>query len=340
MTFRSVAKKAAYQLGAMSAFHRARHRECLTVVMFHRVMPDKEQAQTAADPLYAVTPEFLSECVAFFKRNYAIVGLNDVLQSLKRVKPLPSRPLLITADDGWRDNADWALPVLRDIPWTLFVATDAIQDPECWWQEVLLWALRSGRASFEDLWRRAEVESTATSESPTSKDILSLVLRYANLTVVQRKRALSEFESELRHRFQKSHMLTVAEVASLRAAGVDIASHGASHLPLSRIDDPASDLRRAKEWLEPLSSHSAMSFPHGRHNEKAVDAARRLGYEAIFTSDPLLNPCPRGWLESDLIGRIPLSTESAGNEQGGLAPERLAPWLYLRDRHSPSADFM
>ena len=109
MTLRTAAKNLAYRSGAMDFFHRARHRECLTVLMFHRVLPASECRRSEADPLYAITPELLAGIVEFLKQNYAIVGVRDILSSLSREHRLPDLPVLITFDDGWRDNLEWAL---------------------------------------------------------------------------------------------------------------------------------------------------------------------------------------------------------------------------------------
>ena len=69
---------------------------------------------------------------------------------------------------------------------------------------------------------------------------------------------------------------------------------------------------------------------HGRYDLGIAQAAKSLGMELLFTSDPVLNECPGGWLASDLIGRIPISTASVADGNGHLDPERVMPWLMLR----------
>ena len=53
------------------------------------------------------------------------VSLEQVAAALDGGPRLPSRPLLVTFDDGYRDNLTAALPVLRErgIPMTVFLAT-------------------------------------------------------------------------------------------------------------------------------------------------------------------------------------------------------------------------
>ena len=336
MIWRTFTRSVAYSSGALGLFHRIRHGESLTVLMFHRVLPELERNRSSADPTYSIAPKLLAEIVAFVRRNYAIVGMQDVLLSLRRERALPRQPLLITFDDGWQDNIEWALPQLRGIAWTLFVTTDALADPDCWWQEVLLWALRSGRDSYDDLWKKAKADADATGTTENGTDVLALLLRYGSISEDRRRDALSIHTDELRSLGGARHMLTRDELLMLRAEGVAIGSHGATHLPLSRLSDPCADLRKAREFLYQLDGPPVLSFPHGRYDEGVVSAARNLGYKAIFTSEPILNPCPGGWLQSDVIGRISLDEANLSSRMGTVVPERLAAHLYLRDIAIPA----
>jgi peptidoglycan/xylan/chitin deacetylase (PgdA/CDA1 family) len=131
-------------------------------------------------------------------------------------------------------------------------------------------------------------------------------------------------------------MLSLDELRLLQNAGVSIGAHGASHLPLPEIADPASDLQRARDWLSPVSRTAAMSFPHGRYDAAVANVARGFGYRLLFTSDPVLNRCPMGWLQSDVVGRIVLGASISVDQSPPRAPQ-LAAWLYLRRRHALAA---
>ena len=58
MEMRAIGKLLAHRTGAMRAYHFRRNTETLTVLMFHRVLPEDELARVGADPLYTVTPGF------------------------------------------------------------------------------------------------------------------------------------------------------------------------------------------------------------------------------------------------------------------------------------------
>jgi peptidoglycan/xylan/chitin deacetylase (PgdA/CDA1 family) len=309
--------------------------------MFHRVLPEQERIRLRADPTYSVTPEFLAACIGFLRSNYEIVGLDEVLQSRRGNRALPPWPALITFDDGWSDNLTWGLPILRGTPWTLFVAADAVTDPNAWWQEALLREFRSGRASYEDLCRLAgegDVQSAGIHETDSPE--LNLILRFGRLPPERRRAALAAFEPAAERQRDSREMLTTSEVAQLNSSGVSIGAHGSTHLPLTFVNDPETDMRQSRDWLAGVlgaASITSMSFPHGRWDAGLADTARRLGYELLFTSDATLNRCPGGWLCSEIIGRIGVATHDIADRRGRMAPPRLARWLYRRDRQTITA---
>jgi len=329
---RRLAKTIAVKGGGLSLYHKLKHRERLTVLMFHRVLP--EHLMDDADEEYTISTTLLERLMKFVSENYNVVDLNDVLMSRRREKPLPSLPLLVTFDDGWDDNAIHAAPALAaaNIPWTLFAATDAISSGEKWWQENLLAALRAGHARYGDLWALAGGDN----RPKTDMDIdpaLSILMLYGTLPPAKRDELLNRHLDGSSMQVAPRHMANWDTLRALQISGVSIGGHGASHLPLTMLADPVNDLRQAQSIMRQQLGENActtMSFPHGRYSPAIAEAARKLGTQLLFTSDPVLNKCAGGWLESDMIGRISISTSSVANSRGMLDMERVMPWLMLR----------
>jgi peptidoglycan/xylan/chitin deacetylase (PgdA/CDA1 family) len=336
MNFTTAAKLALHRTGVLATYHRWRNRDTLTVLMFHRVLPAGEIGPSAADPAWTVSAELFENILTFLRRHYHFVSLGDVLAARAGRMKLPPRALLVSFDDGWRDNLDHALPILRrcGVPAVLFVASDAIEDASlCWWQEVLLWALRSGRKGSAEL--ALEADPAAASPTGTGEKVpeLGLLLSYAKLDAARRDEVLRPLVQELERRHPRPHMLDPTSLRELAAAGVAIGVHGAAHLPLTELDDPADDLIKARSHISTSSGQSeatALSFPHGRYDARVVRSARKLGFEALFTSDAVLNSCPGGSLDTDLVGRIPVFAHLVTRPNQRLAHERLATFLFLR----------
>ena len=105
-TLKRWARQSAYGSGALGLYHRQRHAGALTVVMFHRVLPAGDPRWARTDPEYALSVERFDQCLAFFAAHYNVVSLETLLAARRGRAALPERPLLITFDDGWSDNAE------------------------------------------------------------------------------------------------------------------------------------------------------------------------------------------------------------------------------------------
>lgn len=334
MNLKAMAKTTALHSGAFRLLHRLRNRDCLTVLMFHRVLPSDLAKRFCADSDYTVTPELLASVLQFCKRYHSPVGLEDVLASREGIRPLPRYPVLVTFDDGWRDNLDYAHPILQaaGVPWVLFAATDAVAAPAIWWQEVLEWALRSGQATYDELWSAASGNGGG---KYTSARTLSLLLRFGALSADKRDAILEPYAAAMQDIYGSRVALSAEDLRHLRGDLVGIGAHGSSHMPLSLVDHVERDISVAREWLTAnvdVTTENSVSFPHGRYDNHTARIAREAGYRLLFTSDPVLNPCPHGWLKSDIVGRISIATADVAGADGVAMGQRLAPWLFLRER--------
>ena len=83
------------------------HDGLLRVLMYHKVNDDPFA------PLTVPVSLFDEQLAQLGDLGYTAVGLEDVLAHYGAGRPLPRRPVLITFDDGYRDNLDNAAPLLE-----------------------------------------------------------------------------------------------------------------------------------------------------------------------------------------------------------------------------------
>lgn len=107
------------------------------IFMLHHVRPARHDG-FAPNALLEVTPGFLDRVLTLTRAaGYDLVPLGDVPDRLGRQGGRPFAA--ITFDDGYRDNVEHALPVLKrhGAPWTLFVTSDfADGRGRLWWLEL------------------------------------------------------------------------------------------------------------------------------------------------------------------------------------------------------------
>jgi peptidoglycan/xylan/chitin deacetylase (PgdA/CDA1 family) len=99
-------------------------RSPLRVLMYHKVN------DLPGNPLSVPVSLFEEQMAQLRELGYTVVGLDAVLDHYSSATPLPDRPVLITFDDGYRDNLAHAAPVLErcGYPAVIFVPLGYLGD--------------------------------------------------------------------------------------------------------------------------------------------------------------------------------------------------------------------
>lgn len=108
------------------------------ILMYHYVSQPPVGADAYRKDL-TVTPERFREHMQYLQEGgYTVVTLDDLLYALAQGRALPAKPVILTFDDGYRDNYANAFPVLRDMgfPATFFIITDFVTEER---PEYLTW---------------------------------------------------------------------------------------------------------------------------------------------------------------------------------------------------------
>lgn len=129
-----------------SRLHRTLWRDRAVIVIFHRV-----DDRHVGDPITCSFEQFRAYC-DFFQRYFIVVSLGELLQRLSAGEDI-SRHLVITFDDGYRDNARCALELKRrGLPACFFVTTEFIgSSRNAWWDS--LRSIHSEWMSWDDVRR-------------------------------------------------------------------------------------------------------------------------------------------------------------------------------------------
>ncbi len=109
------------------------------ILMFHHVRPPARH-DFAPNGLLDITPDFLDAAIRHLQHcGYDIVTLDEALERLRLGTPAKRPFAVLTFDDGYRDNRDFALPILErhGAPATFYVTTGfADRSARLWWVEL------------------------------------------------------------------------------------------------------------------------------------------------------------------------------------------------------------
>jgi peptidoglycan/xylan/chitin deacetylase (PgdA/CDA1 family) len=277
----------------------------LTVAVYHRVA-DPARIDDLDPDLVDATPEDFDAQMAYLRQHYRPVGIDEVLRAHRQHRSLPPDSVLVTFDDGYRDNHQIALPILRrhGIPALFFITTGYLTDRRLFWWERVSHHIRASAAPEMRLdYPRPEVIDMSTPVAKVNakrrlnriiKDHYALDLERF-LDGVTKACGLSWNEDESR-RLGDRALMTWDDVRALRAAGMGIGSHTSSHRVLQTLapSDLTHELRVSREVLEDQlgAQVTTIAYPVGKP-VTAFPAVRQAladaGYELGFTTRPGMN---------------------------------------------------
>jgi glycosyltransferase involved in cell wall biosynthesis/peptidoglycan/xylan/chitin deacetylase (PgdA/CDA1 family) len=282
----------------------ARHRPApLTILTYHRVLPLHE-AQAYPFQGMMMSRDLFEAQMAYLSRHVAVLGLGEAVDLLRRGH-LPGRAVAVTFDDGYRDNFDYAWPILKKygIPATFFVVTDVLdQQLRLWWDEVaeLIDQLSARGLHRTDSTDRlpnwaARIVSKLRPELPSGQVTSELVTRMNDISLTERRGIMGTLYDLVRPGAREGahRMLTWDQILELEDSGMGIGSHTSTHAFFDELDEEAieyeisgSVARLTSRLKQPIRF---FSYPRGRvvgHSRRWLE---KVGVEAAVTTSPGLN---------------------------------------------------
>lgn len=259
----------------------------LSVLAYHRVLP-------APDPLRPSEPtaaEF-EHRMRWVKANFNVIPLREAVHALREHR-LPRRALCITFDDGYADNYEIALPILRrlELPATFFVATGFL-DGGCMFNDVVLEAARHAPGADLDLDDLTLGRHPLGSDEQRGRTIGRILVRLKYFELERRREIALEIARRAGARVPTDLMMSSDQVRALHAAGMAVGAHTVTHPILSEI--PAARARHemaaSRARLEHITGAPVhlFAYPNGTprrdyHAEHAA-LAHELGFDAAVSS--------------------------------------------------------
>jgi len=262
----------------------------LSILIFHRVLAQP-------DPLFPGELDVVrfDKICAWLTAWFNVLPLDDAVRRW-RDRTLPSRAAAITFDDGYADNHDLALPILRHhgLTATFFIATGYLDGGVMWNDEVIN-ALRNTRRSSVDL---RDIEGLAAgvvvlgSDAARRNAISEVLQAIKHMTADGRRAAVAEVCERADATAYRGEMMSSPQVQALHRAGMQVGAHTVTHPILAGLDAVAarSEMQRSRSQLESLLQDRVglFAYPNGRpgldYSVETVALARELGFDAALTT--------------------------------------------------------
>ncbi|HEX9050633.1 MAG TPA: polysaccharide deacetylase family protein [Anaeromyxobacter sp.] len=288
--------------GANRAIAAVRRREAggarVVVLSYHRVAADFERGAAGGLASMLVSAATLRRQLEQVARTHDVVSMSDAARILSEPRGTARRDVAtVTFDDGYADNHDVALPVLRALrmPATVYVATGFTGTRHRMLHDRIFAALtalaRRGEAPRRiSLAGPAHALYGACARSGPASTLDRLIARVPHDGLVLVTEAL-EARAGIREEDLPAgtRLLDWEELRALEAGGVEVGGHSVRHAVLANL--PLAEARREivgcrdqiAERLGKRPRHFA--YPNGYHTPAVRRAVAGAGFETAATTE-------------------------------------------------------
>lgn len=290
------------------------------IIMLHHVCPARSD-EFQPNRLLEITPDFLASVLQRLRQSgFEFVSLDEMRRRLVD-QDFHRRFVVMTLDDGYRDNKDWAYPIFKqhDVPFAIYVPTSfPDRSGQLWWVALEQVIAKQDSITQEIDGRSRKLICRTTREKYQVYDKLYWWLRSQ-----PSESAMHAIVRDLAARYNVDvAAICDAECMSwdeIRALAMDplvtIGAHTVNHVTLSRTSPATvrSELEMGRAAIESALGQPPrhLAYPYGDVSAvgpREYAIAADLGYVTAVTTDSgVLFPEHRNHLTA--LPRIPINGE-------------------------------
>jgi len=266
-------------------------RKDLRILAYHRVLDvaDPDAFDFDLNEVSA-SPEQFRQQMQLVKRRYDPIGFHELIGAIESGRPLPPRPLIVTFDDGYDDNYHVAFPILRElgVPAMFFVSTGHIDSGMPYAYDWLVHMLCRTPATWlrvDELHLDRALPASLAGRRALGKELLFHLKALDAPTQAAIIARLGEDWGMPPARHPQCRPMTWEQLREMRAAGMEVGSHGVDHNILAKLS-PAAMVAEVRQSMDTLVRElgppiEVLSYPVGgpdSYNEQVIEAAREAGF--------------------------------------------------------------
>lgn len=266
----------------------------LSVIAYHSVTAG---ASPLNDWCYIEAANFDRQMRWLAQQPVDVLPLNDAVRALSQGQ-LRRNTVALTFDDGYRDNVEVALPVLRQhgFPATIFLTTGLIGTNSALWHGRIISALeRSKKPAIT--WHGTTMALSTPEERCLANTRLQAMIKIhaaaqPNVAAAEIEQLLDVPEVVALPDTSPHAMLSTEGLHRAKASGlISFGAHSVTHPLLSAIDDTrlAAEMLGSIDAVEAMTGQRCTSFayPNGRRRDfdaRAVALLQSRGIEIALTT--------------------------------------------------------
>ncbi|MEO8004044.1 MAG: polysaccharide deacetylase family protein [Betaproteobacteria bacterium] len=255
--------------------------------MYHRAL-------AVPDPILhdTIDAETFERHMALLSSEFNVLPLGEACERLAR-GALPARAACITFDDGYADNEQIALPILKrfGLKATFFVST-GYSAGGMMFNDVVIEAVRSAPAGTHDLTSLGLDTYSFDDSTSRRASIEALLTRIKYLQPDERHALVQQLASAMGSTLPETLMMRPAQIRRLHDEGMEIGGHTVNHPILAVLDDRQArdEIVDGKHRLEEITGEpvTLFAYPNGKpgrdYKPRDVELVKQAGFTAAVST--------------------------------------------------------
>ncbi len=277
-------------LGAHSLIRRVNRWSGLLVLNYHRIGTHDRSLFDWG--LWSASLEDFEQQVRHLSLNFDVVGESDLNDLFRRKQ---GRYVMITFDDGYRDNYELAYPILRayNVSAQFFLATGFLDQPKVPWWDEIAWMVRTSKKNQlpTNQWTGKAIDFDEPDRERVINKLLKLFKTLEGSETEHYLNSLASLTGSGRCTSDLAEgMWMTWDMIREMSQYMGIGGHTVSHHILGNMssEEQEYEIRHCKERIEAEigKSISTFSFPVGSHcafNQVTRKLLRRHGFQFGFS---------------------------------------------------------
>jgi peptidoglycan/xylan/chitin deacetylase (PgdA/CDA1 family) len=323
-----------YYTGSITVFSRLKrlifNRGEFAILMHHRVMDENDRERDYVQPGLYVSRKVFEKQIAFLSKKYNLISLKELTDLINGDHHIPLNSLVITFDDGWRDNYLHAFPILKrhGAAAIIFLTTDFIGGEDVFWflkASILMTGIKLSREELSGLIARYENGEEPGDTEAELSDRDWFIERLKKLDPGKITAILDDLSTRNKKADgilqEGNSMLTWEEVLEMNKEGIDFGSHGCSHRIMPGLSDTEikRELTESKNIIEKKLGEEVdlFAYPNGDYNSHIKDLVKSCGYICALATIGKKEPRSNADLYS--LRRINIHDGVSAGPRGGFS---------------------
>lgn len=300
-------------------------RKGLRILAYHRVLDFEAGSFPFDQEVISATTEAFYQQMKFVKKNFEVLSFADLYECERAGRAYPKRALIVTFDDGYRDNYTNAYPILKslNLPATIFLVTGHIGKAKLFWWDAVAYCIKQTPLAAKEFPQLAPRLLPLVEPEDKAAAIQFILGWIKHVPDEVSRRFVAQLPEMLRVEMPEEvgagMHLSWEEVGEMAANRIEFGSHTVTHPILSNVSEEQleRELSESKKTLEEKLKQKVLTlaYPVGRRskfNEFAQLAAARLGfrYAVSYEEGIVLEngfdrfAIPRIHVEADYTGKL------------------------------------